>query len=79
MWEPYALLERMHRPVDFIVLNTHEHVFSDPALRLAAQGGNVDWFRFWLQGYKDPDPSKVSQYARWEKLRAEQHGIPKGE
>lgn len=79
MWEPYALLERMHRPVDLIVLNTHEHVFSDPDLRLAAQGGNVDWFRFWLQGYEDPDPSKLSQYARWEKLRAEQPRIPKEE
>lgn len=71
MWEPYAILERLHRPVDLIVLNTDEHVFSDPALRLAAQGGNVDWFRFWLQGYEDPDPLKARQYARWEKLRAE--------
>ena len=69
MWEPYALLERMHKPVDLIVLNTREHVVTDPAVRLAAQGGNVDWFRFWLQGYEDPDPSKLEQYARWRRIR----------
>jgi len=72
MWEPYAVLERIHKPVDFVVLNTHEHVFSDPDLRLVAQDGNVDWFRFWLQGYEDPDPSKAQQYARWERLRVQQ-------
>jgi hypothetical protein len=38
-------------------------------MRLVAQTGNVDWFRFWLQGYEDPDPTKQSQYARWRGLR----------
>jgi dipeptidyl aminopeptidase/acylaminoacyl peptidase len=69
MWEPYALLEAMHKPVDLIVLNTDEHVLADPTIRLAAQGGNVDWFRFWLQGFEDPDPVKAEQYARWRELR----------
>jgi hypothetical protein len=69
MWEPYALLEAMHKPVDLIVLNTREHVLADPAMRLIAQTGNVDWFRFWLQGYEDPDPAKEAQYKRWRQLR----------
>ena len=69
MWEPYALLEAMRKPVDLIVLNSTEHVVTDPKIRLAAQGGNVDWFRFWLQGYEDPDPAKVDQYQRWRQLR----------
>jgi hypothetical protein len=69
MWEPYAILEAMHKPVDLIVLNTREHVLEDPVMRLVAQTGNVDWFRFWLQGYEDPDPAKQSQYARWRRLR----------
>ena len=69
MWEPYALLRAMHKPVDLIVLNTQEHPIADPVMRLIAQGGNVDWFRFWLQGYEDPDPAKQEQYARWGKLR----------
>ncbi len=69
MWEPYALLEAMHKPVDLIVLNTREHVLADPAMRLIAQTGNVDWFRFWLQDYEDPDPAKGQQYVRWRLLR----------
>lgn len=72
MWEPYALLEAMHKPVDLVVLNTEEHVITDPRIRLVAQSGNVDWFRFWLQGYEDPDPAKMKQYAGWRKLRDSQ-------
>lgn len=30
---------------------------------------NVDWFRFWLQDYEDPDPTKAEQYACWHELR----------
>lgn len=69
MWEPYALLYEMHKPVEFVVLNTDQHIIDDPKVRLAAQGGNVDWFRFWLQGYEDSDPTKKEQYRRWEHLR----------
>lgn len=69
MWEPYAALEEMRRPVDLIVLNTDEHIVTNPAVRFAAQQGNVDWFRFWLQSWEDPDPVKESQYARWRLLR----------
>ena len=36
---------------------------------MASQGGSVDWMRFWLQDYEDPDPAKAEQYARWRKLR----------
>ena len=36
---------------------------------MASQGGSVDWFRFWLQGYEDPDPAKAEQYKRWRGLR----------
>ena len=69
MWEPYALLEDMQKPVDLIILNSDEHIITNPAIRLAAQTGNLDWFRFWLQGYEDPDPSKAEQYARWREFK----------
>jgi hypothetical protein len=26
---------------------------------MASQQGNVDWFRFWLVGEEDPDPTKA--------------------
>ena len=69
MWEPYALLRALNKPVDLRILNTNQHVLTNPRVRLASQGGTVDWFRFWLQDYEDPDPAKKDQYARWHKLR----------
>jgi dipeptidyl aminopeptidase/acylaminoacyl peptidase len=69
MWEPYAGLSYLHKPVDLIMLNTGEHVLTNPAVRMASQGGSVDWFRFWLKGEEDYDPAKKEQYARWRKLR----------
>ena len=69
MWPPYAGLRYLQKPVDFVILNTHEHVLTNPAVRMASQGGAVDWFRFWLQDYEDPDPAKVEQYKRWRELR----------
>jgi hypothetical protein len=72
MWEPYSVMHYMHKPVELIMLNTHEHILTNPAVRLASQGGSVDWFRFWLQGYEDPDPAKADQYKRWRELRKEQ-------
>jgi dipeptidyl aminopeptidase/acylaminoacyl peptidase len=72
MWESYAVLRRLHRPVDLIYLPGGQHILQRPLDRLASQQGNVDWFRFWLQGNVDPDPSKSSQYARWKSLKAMQ-------
>jgi hypothetical protein len=30
---------------------------------------NVDWYRFWLQGYERPSPEDPEQYKRWKHLR----------
>lgn len=70
MWEPYAALRYLKKPVELIMLNSNEHVLTNPAMRLASQGSAVDWFRFWLEGFEDPDPAKTEQYARWRGLRA---------
>jgi len=72
MWKPYAALRYLHKPVDFVLLHTNEHILSNPTLLMASQDGSVDWFRFWLQGDEDPDPAKVDQYRRWEALCAMQ-------
>lgn len=69
MWEPYAGLHYLNKPVDLIMLNTHEHVVTNPAVRIASQGGTVDWFRFWLKDEEDPDPAKTEQYKRWREFR----------
>jgi hypothetical protein len=78
LWEPYALLTYMKKPVD---LSYHRdrgtHPLTNPAQRLASQGGAVDWFRFWLQGYERREPvpgssetaaSLAEQYTRWRKV-----------
>jgi dipeptidyl aminopeptidase/acylaminoacyl peptidase len=70
MWEPYAMLQSLRKPVDLIVLvRPGTHVLTNPAQRKVSQGGTVDWMRFWLQGYEDPDDSKSNQYKRWRELR----------
>ena len=75
MWEPYAGLRYLRKPVDLILLNTNEHIPSSPAVRMAAQSGTVDWFRFWLKDEEDGRPDKIEQYQRWRRLR-EQRNAP---
>jgi hypothetical protein len=72
MWEPYAALWSLNKPVDLVVLDSGEHVLTEPAARMASQGGAVDWFRFWLEGYESPRPIMPGEYARWEQLCDEQ-------
>jgi dipeptidyl aminopeptidase/acylaminoacyl peptidase len=69
MGGPFAGLRYLHKPVDLIMLNTDEHVLTNPAVRMASQGGSVDWFRFWLKDEEDPSPAKAEQYKRWRELR----------
>ena len=68
-WEPYAILYSLHKPVDMVLVPTGGHVQTNPQQRLITQSMTIDWFRFWLQDFKDPDPSKTEQYKRWENLR----------
>jgi len=68
-WETFGILKHVGKPVDLIYMPDDSHVLVKPRNRLTSQGGNVDWFRFWLQDYEDPNPSKSEQYQRWEHLR----------
>jgi len=69
MWETYALLRFAGRPVEHVFFPQGSHNLLKPSERLASQEGNVDWFRFWLQDYEDPQPEKAEQYLRWRRLR----------
>jgi dipeptidyl aminopeptidase/acylaminoacyl peptidase len=77
MWEPYAALRYLNKPVDLIVLAQGTHVMSNPVQRMSSQGGTVDWFRYWLKGEQDPDQAKGPQYARWDQLRRLQQSSEK--
>jgi dipeptidyl aminopeptidase/acylaminoacyl peptidase len=71
-WELYSSLYMQHKPVDLIYFPSGTHIHQKPLERLESQQGNVDWMRFWLQGYEDPDPAKREQYERWRKMRNNQ-------
>jgi hypothetical protein len=75
-WEIYGSLLQQNKSVTLIYFPEGQHVLQKPLERLAAQQGNVDWFRFWLQGYEDPDPAKVKQYAHWREMRKLQAQTP---
>jgi dipeptidyl aminopeptidase/acylaminoacyl peptidase len=68
-WEIYASLSKQGKPVDLIYLPRGQHILQKPLERLASQQGNVDWFRFWLNGEEDSSPQKAAQYALWRRLR----------
>ena len=65
----YALpLVRRHQ-ADIYVFPDEPHIKFQPRHKLAVYERNVDWFRFWLQGYEDPSPVKKQQYAHWRGMR----------
>ena len=69
MWAPYIGLRNLNKPVELMLFNGTEHITTNPAVRLGSQGGSIDWFRFWLQDYEDPNPAKAEQYKRWHGLK----------
>jgi len=69
LWEPYAALRFLNKPVDLNMLVEATHVLTNPGDRMISQGGTVDWFRFWLKGEEDSDEAKAGQYARWREMR----------
>ena len=68
----YALpLVRRHQG-DIYVFPNETHIKFQPRHKLAVYERNVDWFRFWLQGYEDPSPEKAGQYGIWREMRDQQ-------
>ncbi|MDY6947253.1 MAG: Atxe2 family lasso peptide isopeptidase [Pseudomonadota bacterium] len=57
------------KPYDAYVFTDETHIKWQPAHLRAIGIRNLDWFRFWLQDYADPDPVKAAQFQRWRKLR----------
>jgi len=69
-WAMYAALRRLGKPVEMLFLPKASHILQQPWERMASQGGDVDWFCFWLRNEEDPDPGKAAQYKRWRELRS---------
>lgn len=66
----YAIPLMLSHRADVYVFPNEPHNKFQPRHKLAAYTRNLDWFRFWLQGYEDPDPSKATQYVHWRSMRS---------
>ncbi|HET8925253.1 MAG TPA: prolyl oligopeptidase family serine peptidase [Candidatus Acidoferrum sp.] len=69
MWQWFAGLRNLGKPVDFTWVPDADHFVVTPRQKMVAQQGLVDWFCYWLKNEEDPDTSKRKQYERWEELR----------
>ena len=65
----YALLARAGTPTELYAFPDEAHIKVQPRHRLAVYERNLDWFRYWLQDYRDPATEKSEQYRRWDRLR----------
>jgi hypothetical protein len=66
--ELYARLTNSPTPAELYLFPHEPHIKVQPRHIYAVNVRNLDWFRFWLQGYEDPDPAKAAQYRRWRVL-----------
>jgi dipeptidyl aminopeptidase/acylaminoacyl peptidase len=69
-FEFFVALSRLGKAVELYRYPKGEHPLNTPWERVASLQRNVDWFRFWLQGYERPNPDDREQYVRWRGLRA---------
>jgi dipeptidyl aminopeptidase/acylaminoacyl peptidase len=72
-YEFYTALNRLDKPVDLFFYPNGDHPLDTPFERVASLQRNVDWFRFWMQGYQGKSPHyDPDQFVRWRKLREQQ-------
>lgn len=68
-FELVTALEKQNKPVELYYYPNEVHQVEHPVARIASLQRNIDWFRFWLQGYERPHPDDKEQYIRWEEMR----------
>ncbi|MBN9464801.1 Atxe2 family lasso peptide isopeptidase [Brevundimonas sp.] len=66
----YVLPMIRRRQAELYAFPEEAHIKFQPRHKLAVYERNLDWFRFWLQDYEDPDPARAEQYRRWREMRA---------
>jgi len=70
--EFFVALRSQGKPAELYYYPRGEHELDTPAERVASLQRNVDWFRFWMQGYERQDPDAREQYKRWRSLKTDQ-------
>ena len=69
-YEFFSALYRQGKPVELYFYPRGNHPLDTPFERVASLQRNVDWFRFWMQGWEGAPPSyDTEQYVRWRALR----------
>jgi dipeptidyl aminopeptidase/acylaminoacyl peptidase len=71
-FDVFTGLMELHKPVELYFYPDEDHQPDHPRARLGSLKRNLDWYRFWLQGYVRPDAEDPGQYKRWEALRNRQ-------
>jgi len=75
--EFFVALKKQNKPVDLIYYPKGEHILDTPYERIASLQRNVDWFRFWMQGYEGTAPAyDPNQFTRWRELRDHSAFLP---
>ena len=65
----YVPMVRAGAAVEMYAFPHAEHWKFLPRQKLASYERDLDWFRFWLQGFEDKGLRKAGQYARWRAMR----------
>jgi hypothetical protein len=76
-YDIYALLRRQYKPVEMVLIPGGAHSLSMPSERMVSLQGNLDWYRFWLQGEERTEPllaaetsaSLKTQYEAWRQMK----------
>jgi dipeptidyl aminopeptidase/acylaminoacyl peptidase len=68
--EFHTRLKRAGKPAELFVFADEPHIKTQPVHQFAVNARNLDWYRFWLADFEDPNPQKQDRYARWRELRA---------
>jgi dipeptidyl aminopeptidase/acylaminoacyl peptidase len=71
MTDPFMTrgMEALGKPLEQWQIPARTHELYDIDQRILFGRLSLDWYRFWLQDYVDPDPVKAAQYRRWRHLR----------
>jgi dipeptidyl aminopeptidase/acylaminoacyl peptidase len=72
-FEFFVALNRLGKQVELYNYPKGAHPLDTPIERVASLQRNVDWFRFWMQGYERPNPEDPEQYGRWRTMRSRAH------
>ena len=67
--EFYTAMKTHGAQAELVLYPDEAHAFFQPIHRFNSMRRNLDWFNYWLLGKADTDPSRSSQYVRWESMK----------